>query len=147
MKAVIQRVSGASVEIDGAPTGIIGPGLLVLLGVLKGDSEGDVEYLAKKVIDLRIFGDDRSRMNLSVRDIKGGVLVVSQFTLSSDCRKGNRPSFDNAEEPQRAEALYNHFVNSMRQAGITTATGTFGASMQVRLVNDGPVTFVIDSRR
>lgn len=147
MKAVVQRVSEASVERNGATVGVIGRGLLVLLGVLKGDDERDVEYLARKVVSLRMFGDDRARMNLSVTDIGGGVLVVSQFTLSSDCRKGNRPSFDSAEEPQRAEALYNHFVNSMRQAGITTATGTFGASMRVHLVNDGPVTFVVDSRK
>lgn len=147
MKAVIQRVSESSVEIDGATVGAIGRGLLVLLGIVKADTEVDLDHLVRKVLNLRIFYDAAGRMNLSVQDIRGELLVVSQFTLSSDCRKGNRPSFDNAEEPQRAEALYHRFVEKARAAGITTATGSFGAHMRVRLVNDGPVTFIIDSRR
>jgi D-tyrosyl-tRNA(Tyr) deacylase len=147
MKALIQRVSESSVEVGGVAVGVIGRGLLVLLGIVKGDTEDDVDYLVRKVINLRVFYDDRGRMNLSVQDIKGELLVVSQFTLSADCRRGNRPSFDAAEEPSRAEALYNLFTDKAKLAGITTATGSFGAHMRIRLVNDGPVTFLVDSRR
>lgn len=147
MRALIQRVSGASVLVGGTTVGAIERGLLVLLGIVKGDDGKDLEYVARKVLNLRVFEDLQGRMNLSVGDISGGLLVISQFTLSADCRKGNRPSFDNAEEPARAEALYDRFVSTVKVSGLTTATGRFGAYMTVRLINDGPVTFLIDSGR
>jgi D-tyrosyl-tRNA(Tyr) deacylase len=147
MKALIQRVSESSVEVDGTTVAAIRRGLLVLLGIVKGDTENDVDYLVRKVVNLRIFYDEQGRMNLSVQDIKGELLVVSQFTLAADCRKGTRPSFDAAEEPSRAETLYNLFAERVKLAGIVTATGSFGAHMKIRLVNNGPVTFLIDSRR
>jgi D-tyrosyl-tRNA(Tyr) deacylase len=146
MKAVLQRVERASVEVDGHTVGAIGAGLLVLLGVAKGDTTGQADYLADKILNLRIFSDEDGKMNLSVIDRGGGILVVSQFTLYGDCRKGRRPSFDDAAPPELARPLYEYFVERLRAGGLRVETGVFQASMRVSLVNDGPVTLVIDSK-
>lgn len=145
MRAVVQRVLRASVVIEGATVGEIGRGLLVLLGIHRTDTLDQVRWLAEKVIGLRIFEDAEGKMNVSVDDIRGGVLVVSQFTLYGDCRKGRRPSFIEAATPDQAEPLYEAFANHVRSVGIPTATGKFGADMKVELVNDGPVTLVVDT--
>ena len=145
MRAVIQRVSRAEVRVAGESVGSIGHGLCVFLGIGKDDSQADVEHLAEKIKKLRILEDENGKMNLSLEDIREEVLVVSQFTLYGDCRKGNRPSFSNAAAPDQAEKLYEYFVGQLRGAGFTVATGQFKARMEVTLVNDGPVTFILES--
>jgi D-tyrosyl-tRNA(Tyr) deacylase len=144
--ALLQRVSEAWVEVDDRVVGRIGSGLLIFLCVLKGDTEEDLDYLVKKVSNLRIFEDSTGRMNLSLLDMGYEALVISQFTLSARTRKGNRPSFDNAEVPERAKALYEEFIARLGARGIRTESGVFGAMMKVHLINDGPVTIVVDSR-
>jgi D-tyrosyl-tRNA(Tyr) deacylase len=146
MRAVLQRVSLASVEVDRQSVGRIERGWLVLLGVAQGDSEQDAGWMAEKVLNLRGFADSAGKMNLSVLDIQGGILVVSQFTLLADCRTGRRPSFIGAAEPVPAERLYLECAGMMAKSGLHVATGIFRAMMQVELVNDGPVTFLLDSR-
>src|SRR5437763_7816705 len=147
MRAVIQRVSRASVIVDGRVVGKIGRGLLVLLGVSKTDDLAAADYLAEKIAGLRIFEDDAGKMNLSVVDVGGAVLAVSQFTLYGDVRKGKRPSFDDAARPEQARKLYEHFVERVRALGLRCETGVFQAMMQVELVNDGPVTILLDSEK
>jgi D-tyrosyl-tRNA(Tyr) deacylase len=147
MKAIIQRVLEAKVTIEGKTVANIGKGLLVFLGVEKGDIERDLEYLVRKVFNLRIFEDTQKKLNLSLLDMKGEVLVVSQFTLSADCKKGNRPSFDNAEEPARAKEMYMKFIDKLREYGLKVSIGEFGTYMQVYLINDGPVTIMLNSKR
>jgi D-tyrosyl-tRNA(Tyr) deacylase len=147
VRAALQRVSSASVTVEGREVGAIGRGLLVLLGVERGDGPSDRDYIVSKVRDVRIFPDDRDRMNLSVADVAGEVLVVSQFTLCGDVRKGRRPSFDGAAPPAEAKLLYEDSVRALRAVGLRVETGQFQAMMQVRLVNDGPVTILLDSRR
>lgn len=144
MRAVVQRVSEASVAVAGEIVGRIGPGLLILLGVRNGDTLSEVQFVAAKCADLRIFEDDAGKMNRSVREVGGGVLVVSQFTLYGDCRKGRRPSFIDAAPPALAEPLYEAFVKCMAETGLQTAKGVFGAEMKVRLLNDGPVTVIVE---
>jgi len=146
MRAVLQRVMEARVTVDEAVTGQIGAGLLVLLGVSKLDAEADAEFVAQKVINLRIFEDDQGKMNRSILDTGGEMLVVSQFTLYGDCRKGRRPSFDDAAPAEQARALYEHFVAAARRASLKLETGVFQAHMAVSLVNDGPVTLIVESR-
>jgi D-tyrosyl-tRNA(Tyr) deacylase len=147
MRAVVQRVKEAKVDVEGTTVGEIDYGLLVLLGVGEEDSEKDCEYLANKIAHLRIFSDDQGLMNLSVVEIQGAVLVVSQFTLWGDCRKGRRPSFTRAARPEKARALYEHFVGIFRGKGLRVATGEFQEMMVVHLVNDGPVTLILDSSK
>jgi D-tyrosyl-tRNA(Tyr) deacylase len=146
MRAVVQRVSEARVEIDGEVVGEIGHGLLVLLGITHGDTPEQAEWLAEKTVGLRIFEDDEGKMNRDVIEIGGGILVVSQFTLYGDCRKGRRPSFIEAAPPAVAVPLYAAFVDGLRARGVRTATGRFGAMMRVELVNEGPVTLIVDSK-
>ena len=146
MKALIQRVSSAHVEIAGTTFGGIRKGLLVFLCAVKGDTEKDLEYVARKVSSLRVFEDEQGKMNRSVMEISGEVLIVSQFSLAASTRKGNRPSFDNAEEPEQARRMYELFIKRLRDIGVPVQTGTFAAMMQVYLVNDGPVTISLDSR-
>ena len=147
MRAVVQRVSSASVTVDSRTVGTIAHGLLVFVGVEKEDGPADAAYIAGKVRDLRVFEDDAHHMNRSLEEVGGSVLVVSQFTLAADCRKGRRPSFDDAAAPQIAKPLYEEVVRALRSDGLTVATGEFQATMQVSLVNDGPVTLLLDSRR
>ncbi|MDJ0816858.1 MAG: D-aminoacyl-tRNA deacylase [Desulfobacterales bacterium] len=146
MRAVVQRVREASVETEGEIISRIGGGLLVLLGIAREDHRSDAEYLASKISNLRIFEDEAGKMNRSLIDTGGDMLVVSQFTLLGDCRKGRRPSFISAAEPDRANELYEYFVEAVRQLGIPVATGRFKAMMAVALVNDGPVTLIVESR-
>ena len=147
MRAVIQRVNEAGVRIDGAETAAIGRGLLILVGVEQGDTPADAEWLAGKVVQLRIFPDDTGKMNQDVRDVAGGLLVVSQFTLLGDARKGNRPSFIQAARPEEAVPLYELFLSQLEdRTGQPPQRGVFAADMQVSLVNDGPVTILLDSR-
>jgi D-tyrosyl-tRNA(Tyr) deacylase len=143
---VIQRVSYGSVTVDERVIGEIGRGIVILLGVARGDSLDDLEYLADKIINLRIFEDDYGKMNLSLADIGGEVLVISQFTLLADLRKGRRPGFDLAEDPKLAAGLYNRLIENLKGKGLRVAEGSFGARMLVRIDNDGPVTFILDSR-
>jgi D-tyrosyl-tRNA(Tyr) deacylase len=145
MRAVVQRVTHARVEVDGAVVGEIGAGLLVLLGVAKTDTAADAEFLAGKILNLRIFSDEAGKMNRSVLETGGALLVVSQFTLYGDCRKGRRPSFDAAAAAEQARALYEHFVAAGRRAGARVETGVFQAAMAVSLTNDGPVTLIVES--
>lgn len=144
MKGLIQRVKNASVTIDEKLYSKIGAGILVFLGVEKGDSEANADKLAEKLVKLRIFEDENGKMNKSIQDIGGEILVVSQFTLAGDCKKGTRPSFDKAELPQRANELYEYFVLKVKELGVPTQTGSFGAMMNVELINDGPVTFMLE---
>jgi D-tyrosyl-tRNA(Tyr) deacylase len=147
MRAVIQRVSRGSVLVDGEEIGAIGSGLVILLGVHRDDNTEDGKYLARKIVNLRIFSDENGKMNRSLLDVGGQALIVSQFTLWGDTRKGRRPSFIKAAEPDQAEKLYQDFVSEMNRQNITTATGEFGAMMELALINDGPVTLVLDSRK
>ena len=144
MKLVIQRVKSASVTIDGKLFSSINNGLLVLYGVEKNDTEEFSKYLCEKMLKLRIFEDENQKMNLSVKDINGEILIVSQFTLAGDTRKGTRPSFDNAMPPQKANEMYENFVSMAKESGLTVKTGVFGAMMDVALINDGPVTFILE---
>lgn len=147
MRAVVQRVAKAGVSVGGELVGSIGQGMVVLLGVGGEDTEKDVGYLAEKVVNLRIFEDENGKMNISLLDIKAELLVVSQFTLYGDCRKGKRPGYDRAARPEVALELYNRFVEQCRSYGLKVETGVFQAMMQVELQNDGPVTLLIDSRK
>ena len=147
MRAVVQRVTRASVSVAGEVVGRIGPGLVVLLGVAVGDAEKDPETLAERVVNLRVFPDDAGQMNRSVLETRGGLLVVSQFTLLGDARKGRRPSFIDAAPPEEANRLYELFVSRARDSGLEVAAGVFRAEMDVELVNQGPVTILLDSRK
>ncbi len=144
MKAVVQRVSYASVSVDGETIGKIGPGFMVLFGVGEGDSEADADRMAQKLANLRIFMDENEKTNLSLKDVGGSLLIVSQFTLYADCRKGNRPSFVHAAQPQRAQQLYEYFVEACRKHIPQVETGSFGAHMKVELLNDGPFTVILE---
>jgi D-aminoacyl-tRNA deacylase len=146
MKALVQRVTGASVSIDGQVVGEIGSGLVVLVGVADGDSEKEASYLAEKIVGLRIFSDADGKFNLSALDIKGELLLVSQFTLLADTRKGRRPSFTSAAPPDRAKSLFEHFVALVKNSGLKVETGRFQEHMLVEIHNDGPVTIMLDSR-
>jgi D-tyrosyl-tRNA(Tyr) deacylase len=147
VRAVIQRVTRASVTVAGSVVGAIGPGLVVLVGVAAGDGPADIEYTASKISNLRVFSDDQGRMNRSVIDTGGSVLVVSQFTLLGDVRKGRRPAFDDAASPEEARGAYGVLVDQLRAGGLAVQTGQFQADMSLELLNDGPVTILIDSRR
>jgi D-tyrosyl-tRNA(Tyr) deacylase len=145
MRLLIQRVSEARVEVDQELTGEIGRGLLVFVGIAKSDTEKEADYLLDKVVGLRIFPDESGKMNRNITDASGSLLIVSQFTLYGDCRKGRRPSFDLAAPPERAKELYDYFVNAARRTSVPVETGIFQASMKVHLVNDGPVTLMMES--
>ncbi len=147
MRAVVQRVKSASVSVGDEIVGEIGAGLLVLAAVAPDDDESDVSYIAEKIVNLRIFSDNNGKMNLSVSDIGGGVLAVSQFTLFGDCRKGRRPNFSGSCEPVKAKHLYERLVLAIREKGFDVQEGVFGADMDVQLVNDGPVTLLLDSEK
>jgi D-tyrosyl-tRNA(Tyr) deacylase len=147
MRSLVQRVKRASVKVQGDEVGSISSGLLVFLGVRKDDTQADLNWIVKKLLDLRIFEDAEGKMNFSVKEVSGEILLVSQFTLYGDCRKGNRPSFSEAALPDTAEDMYKQMIEAIVQKGIKLETGIFGAEMEVELVNDGPVTFLLDSRR
>jgi D-aminoacyl-tRNA deacylase len=144
MKIVLQRVSRASVTVKGEAIASISKGLLILFGAEKNDDDDKVQFLAEKTLNLRIFSDEKGKMNLSCLDIGGEVLVVSQFTLAGDCTKGRRPGFDNAAAPEAAESLYQNFIQQVSESGLKVAAGEFGADMQVELINDGPVAFTLE---
>lgn len=146
MRAVLQRVSTAEVTVDQHSTGHISHGWLIFLGIGKDDTDHDLDYIIDKTLNLRAFDDESGKMNLSIKDIQGQILIVSQFTLYGDCRKGRRPSFSEAAPPDLAKSIYNRAVSKLKDSGLTVATGTFQAMMQVRLHNEGPVTFTLDSR-
>ncbi len=147
MRAVVQRVSRARVTVGDNIVGEIGKGFVVFLGISREDTEKDADYLAKKIVNLRVFEDSNEKMNLSLADVGGSLLIVSQFTLYGDCRKGNRPSFDKAQKPQEAKILYENFVQKCRETGLRVETGEFQAMMNVEINNDGPVTLLLDSNR
>lgn len=147
MRAVIQRVSKAHVSVDGVITGSIGSGLVVLLGLDPDDGDTDLEFMKRKLLNLRIFSDENGKFNLSLSDIGGEILLISQFTLFGDCRKGNRPSFSRAASPELADRLYENLMGLLKGAGIGVASGIFGAHMEVSILNDGPVTLILDSRK
>jgi len=144
VKIVLQRVSRARVTVEGSVAGEIGTGLCLLVGIEKGDDEKAAAYSAQKILGLRVFSDTEGRMNLSVKDVRGEVLAVSQFTLAGSVRKGRRPSFDGAEDPEPAQRLFERFVALLKAGGVRVATGVFGAMMEVELINDGPVTFILE---
>ena len=146
MKTVIQRVSESEVFIDKKTSGKISKGILILLCVERGDNESDADYIAGKILNLRIFDDSQSKMNLSALEVQAELLVISQFTLSADCKKGRRPSFDSSAEPKEAEKLYKYFINKLRDSSLRVESGIFGAMMDIHLINDGPVTFIINSK-
>lgn len=146
MRIVLQRVKNARVDVAGETVGSIGAGLLIFLGVTHADTEDDVHHLADKVIQLRIFSDETGRMNRSLLETRGSLLVVSQFTLYGDCRKGRRPSFDHAARPEQARLLYESFIQRLKLSNIAVENGVFQAEMEIHLINDGPVTFILDSR-
>ena len=145
MKAVIQRVSQAEVRVNAKRIGAIGKGILIFIGISKEDTSEDADYLIQKIVQLRMFEDDEGKMNLSAIDVGGELLAISQFTLYGDCRKGRRPSFDKAADPQKGEELYDYFVSELRKQNLKVETGQFQAMMDVDLVNDGPVTFILQS--
>ena len=145
MKAVIQRVSEASVKVDGKTVGEIGKGLMLLIGIDEQDEKTDADWLIQKILNLRIFGDENETLNLSVKDISGEILCISQFTLIADYKKGNRPSFIKAAKPEKAVPLFDYFKEEIKKSGLKTESGIFGADMKVALINDGPVTIVMDS--
>ncbi|MCP2519206.1 D-aminoacyl-tRNA deacylase [SCandidatus Aminicenantes bacterium Aminicenantia_JdfR_composite] len=144
MKVVLQRVKEANVKVKGEVVGKIGKGVVLLIGIERGDGEEGAKYLANKIVNLRIFPDNKGKMNLSLLDVKGEILAVSQFTLAASLKKGRRPSFENAEEPQKAEKLFNFFVKELRDRRVKVETGIFGAMMEVFLINDGPVTYILE---
>ena len=147
MRAVIQRVKFASASVNGQVIGSIGPGVAVFLGIHRDDGEATIDWMAEKIVNLRIFPDQDEKMNLSLADIGAEMLIVSQFTLYGDCRKGRRPGYSEEAPPEIAEPLYNQFINQINKNGIGTATGTFQAKMEVSLINDGPVTLLVDSTK
>ncbi len=146
MRVVIQRVSEASVKVDNQIVGEIGKGLMLLIGVDESDENSDADWLVKKILDVRVFSDDEGKMNHSVKDINGEILCISQFTLISDYKKGNRPSYIKAARPDKAIPLFEYFKDEMKKSGLKTESGIFGADMKVSLINDGPVTLVFDSK-
>ncbi len=145
MRAVLQKVSKADVTVENEITGIIKTGLVVFLGIGKEDCESDADYLAKKIVNLRIFEDENKKMNLSLTDVQAELLVVSQFTLFANCRKGNRPSFIDAAPPEKAEKIYKYFIDKVREKGVAVKTGRFKTMMKVSLINEGPVTIILDT--